>query len=162
MIIRSEFCHPDVILSSWVKPVSNPLSPSVRAAALRSNSKALSMTGVVLLHILLRDFEELSFGILHQIIDVDSFVKGPCLYAAGVGDELAGEMLLCYDAGVVFDVGRRDDFAAQLCDVEWATHQLKVSLLAELLGDSDDVYGVLCNRQVLYGLINLLMLYFIE
>ena len=32
-MIRSEFCQPEVILSSFVKPLSRPLKPSVRAAA---------------------------------------------------------------------------------------------------------------------------------
>jgi ribosome-dependent ATPase len=33
MIMRSEFCQPEVILSSFVNPLSRPLKPSVRAAA---------------------------------------------------------------------------------------------------------------------------------
>ena len=34
IIIRSDLCQPEVILSSLVKPLSKPLKPSVRAAAI--------------------------------------------------------------------------------------------------------------------------------
>ena len=61
---------------------------------------------VVLLQVLLRDGEELSLGLLHQVIDVDGGVEGSLLDLAGERDELARQELLGDDAGVVLDVGR--------------------------------------------------------
>ena len=62
---------------------------------------------IVFLHVLLRDFEEFSFGFLHQIVYILSLVERLCLDVAGKRDQLACQKLLGDDTSMIFDMGRR-------------------------------------------------------
>ena len=117
---------------------------------------------VVLLHVLLRDFEELSFGLLHQVVHVERLVERFRLDVAGEGDELTRQRLLRDDAGVILDMGRRSHLAAELCQVEGAAHLFQFAPLGELFLHGEDVHRLLVDGQVGDGGVDELMAVFVE
>ena len=106
---------------------------------------------IILLHVLLRDLEELALGLLHQVVDVNGLVESLRLHATGEGDELSGERLLGDDVRVVLDVGRGSHTRAELGDVGWAAHLVEAAHLCQLLGNGEHIDGSLRHAQVADG-----------
>ena len=67
---------------------------------------------IILLHVLLRDFEQFSFRFLHQVVHVLGFVESLCLDVAGKGNQFACKKLLRDDTCVIFYVCGRGYLAA--------------------------------------------------
>lgn len=118
--------------------------------------------GVIVFQVLLRDFEELAFGFLHEFVDVLHVVEGFFLNLAGVGDEFAGQMLLRDDTGVVLDVSGRGDESAELRDVERTAGVVEVTVSAQLFGHGKDVDGFVLDTEALDGFEDNLMAVLVE
>ena len=103
---------------------------------------------VILLHVLLRNLEQLAFGLLHQIVHVERLVERFGLDVAGECYQLARQSLLGNDAGMIFDVCRRCDFAAELGYIERTTHLFQVSTLGKLLFHRKNIHRFLVDCQV--------------
>ena len=73
---------------------------------------------IILLHVLLRDFEQFSFRLLHQVVHVLGLVESFCLDVAGKGNQFACKKLLRDDTCVIFYVCGRGYLAAQLCYIK--------------------------------------------
>ena len=117
---------------------------------------------VVLLHVALTQFEERTLGLLHQVVDIYRLVEGHALYAAGERDELAGQRLLCNDAGMILDVSRRCHTTRQFGHVAGAADVFQVALARQLLGNRPYIHRLFLHRQLLNGLVNLLVTRFVE
>ena len=62
---------------------------------------------VVLLHVALRQLEEATLRMLHQLVNVACLVEGVGLNVTCKRDELTCQRLLCHDVGMILYVGRR-------------------------------------------------------
>ena len=117
---------------------------------------------VVLLHVLLRDFEEFSFGLLHQVVHVLRLIERLSLYVTRKRNQLTCQKLLGNDAGMVLNMSRRGYLTTQLSDIERSARLFQVTARAQLLGHGQDVNRFLLNSQVSNGRINQLVPMFVE
>ena len=118
--------------------------------------------GVVLLHVLLREFEERPLRLLHQIVDVDGLVESLGLHKTGVGNQLTGKKLLRHHTGMILDISRGSHERRQFGDVSRSADILQIALFRQLFGDGPHIYGLFSQFQVADGLIDLLVAGFIE
>ena len=103
---------------------------------------------IVLLHVLLRNLEELAFGFLHQVVHIERLVERLGLYVTGEGYQLARQRLLGNDTGVILDMRRGCHLAAELGDVERAAHLFQISALGKLLLHGENVHRFLIDGKV--------------
>ena len=102
---------------------------------------------IILLHVELREFEQLSFRLLHQLINILRRIKSLLLHSTGVANEVAGRRLLRNDAGMVFDMCSRDDPLRKLCQINGASGFFKMIGLPQLLADGEQVEWLLLYIQ---------------
>ena len=102
---------------------------------------------VILLHVLLRDFEELPFGLLHQVVHILRFVERLGLYAACERNQFTRQKLLGNDAGMVFNVGRRRHLTTQLRDIKRSTHLFQVATRTQLFRHGQDINRFLLDAK---------------
>jgi len=103
---------------------------------------------VVALEVAAGDGVEVLFGLVEQVEDVGAVVVG---VAGGLGadaDQFAQDVLLADDARVVLHVGAAGHLAGELADVEGAAHHVQLPALLELLGDGEDVDGLIILEEV--------------
>ena len=117
---------------------------------------------IIFLHVLLRDFEQTSFGFLHYIVHVFSLVESLFLNVACESYELSGKVFLCYYACVVFDMCRRCHHTAQLSNIERTSNFIQVSHESQVFCHCKQVDRFLLYCQICYGCINQLMSVLVE
>ena len=117
---------------------------------------------VVLLHVLLRDFEEFSFGLLHQVVHVLRLIERLSLYVTRKRNQLTCQKLLGNDAGMVLNMSRRGYPTTQLSNIERSARLFQVTARAQLLGHGQNINRFLLNSQVSNGRINQLVPVFVE
>ena len=118
--------------------------------------------GIVLLHVTLSEFEQGALRLLHQFINIDRLVERLGLDDAGKGDELSGQRLLCDDARMVFDIGRRSHTGRQFGDISRSSDILEVTLLGQLFRHGPYVYRRLVHGEFADGSVHFLVAGFIE
>ena len=117
---------------------------------------------VVLLHVLLGDFEELPFCLLHQVVHVLCLIERLGLYVARKRNQLTCQKLLGNDTGMVLNVSRRSHLTTQLSDIERSARLFQVAARTQLLGHGQDINRFLLNSQVSNGRINQLVPVLVE
>ena len=112
---------------------------------------------VVLPHVLLREFEERTLGVLHQFLHIHRLVVGIGLYLAGKMDELTGEKFLRQYLRMIFHMGRRGHMLTDVEHVGRTAHTLEGALSLEFLDDGHDVHRPLLHVHGLDGFVYLLV-----
>ena len=118
--------------------------------------------GVVLLHVLLGEFEEGTLGMLHQLVNINRRVEGFCLDIAGKANELTRQEFLSNDTRMVFDVGRRRNAGTQFSNIGRTAYAIKIALLSQLVDHGHDIHRFLGNAQIANSRIDFLITGFIE
>ena len=106
---------------------------------------------VILLHIPLTQLKERVFSLLHQFVDVVGLIKGLRLDDAGEGDELTGQELLGDDVGVILDIGGGCHTGTEVGHITRTSHFLQLAILRQTLGNRQDIYGFLLDREIADG-----------
>ena len=112
---------------------------------------------IVFLHVLLRNLEELSLGLLHQVVHIHRRVESFRLHQTGESNQLTCQEFLRDDTGMVFDMGGRSHFAAQLRDIERAAHFLQFAHGIQVFRHRQDIHRLLLEVQRTDGLIDKLV-----
>ena len=118
--------------------------------------------GVVLLHVALRQLEERTFSLLHQFVYILGLVESLCLHNAGIRYELTCQIFLSKNLGMILYMCRRCHMRTKLYYVWRTAHILYSTLTLKLVDNGHDVDRILVHRQCLYGIVYLLMTWFVE
>ena len=103
---------------------------------------------IILLHVLLGNLEQLSFGLLHQVVHVQRLVESLALDITGKSNQFTCQSFLRNDTCMVFDVRRRCHLTAELGNIERSAHFLQFSPLGKLLLHGEDVDRLLIYSQI--------------
>ena len=118
--------------------------------------------GIVLLHVVLRQREEFSLSMLHQLVYIDTLVEGLCLNIRGIMDKLALKSFLSQDAGMILDMGCRCHLRGDIHEIGGSTHTVNLTHLGKFVDERHDIHRTLLHIHLLYGLIDFLMTRLIE
>ena len=116
----------------------------------------------VLLDVVLRELEQLTFGTLHQGVDVGRLVERCRLELACIVDQLACQRLLGDDFRMILDVGRRAHLARQSGDVIGTAHLFDHTIALQTVGHRQHVDRFLVECQFLDGSKDQLVLVVVE
>ena len=111
---------------------------------------------------MLRELEQLTFGTLHQGVDVGRFVERCRLELACIVDQLACQRLLGDDFRMILDVGRRANLARQSGDVIGSAHLFDHTIALQTVGHRQHVDRFLVECQFLDGRKDQLVLVVVE
>ena len=118
--------------------------------------------GDILLYVTLRDLEQLTLRLLHQVLYIERLIKCLSLDHRRERDQLPRQIFLGDDTGVILDMGAAGHLAGKLRDIERSAYILQFSPFLQLLRYGKHIHGTLAQRQVYDSGINLLMRFLIE
>ena len=103
---------------------------------------------IILSHILLRDLEQPTLGVLHQFGYIGSLVKSLTLDLAGKRNELTSQEFLRQDIGVILDMGRRSHARTQLDNTCTSPDIFQRSFAFQFLRNRENIHWALIHIEM--------------
>ena len=118
--------------------------------------------GIVLLHVLLRQFEERTFCFIHHIFNVISFVKNLLPHITDIVNHLSCQILFCHNIGIILNIGRGRNHRTEFSNISRTTHLIKFPHLSKFICHSQYIHRTLIHTETLNGIIHHLVFGVIE
>ena len=160
-MIRSEGWKPAVMWSSSAKPVARPVMCSLRSASSCIRSKArgtMVLIGLKALGLLgAGDLEDRLLRLVHQAVDIVLLLVAAGRHLVGGLDQAAQDGFLADDAGVVNQGAAEGDDVGERGQVGGSAHLVELVLVAEQVGQGDEVMGLPLVEQLEDGAVDRLV-----